>query len=135
MTPVRTTLTSAAALLFLACAPANAGLVVNGGFETGDFTGWTVSGASFDCGSPSGISTIGPHSGTYSACFGNPDGLTFISQTLTTTPGQEYAFTFWYAQQPPDQMVSNQVQLIWGTDTLARRVQCSRHTMGNSRGS
>jgi hypothetical protein len=124
MTPVRTALTSVAVLLFLACGAAHANLVVNGGFETGDFTGWAVSGAAFDCGNTiPGISSLGPHSGTYSACFGNPESMTYISQTLTTIPGQEYAFTFYYAQQPEDQTPSNQATVIWGAVALANDVQ------------
>ena len=110
---MRTTLTSVAVLLFLACGAAHAGLIVNGGFETGNFTGWTVTGAGFNCGSPSGISNNTPHSGTYSACFGNPSALTFISQALATTPGQQYAVTFWYAQQPSNQTPSNEVRVSW----------------------
>lgn len=100
-------------LLLLACGAANAGLVVNGGFETGDFTGWTVTGAPFNCGSPPGISTNGPHSGEYSACFGNPTDLTFISQALATAPGQEYEVSLWYAQQPPGYAPSNEAQIFW----------------------
>lgn len=106
-------------MLLLASVPAAAGLVGNGGFETGDFTDWTVSGAAFTCGSPTpGISTNGPHSGTYSACFGNPDSLTFISQVLATVPGQEYEVSFWYAQQPPADIRSNEAEVIWGGTTV-----------------
>ena len=47
-------------VFLIACGAASANLVVNGGFETGDFTGWTVTGAGFNCGSPSGISTVAP---------------------------------------------------------------------------
>jgi hypothetical protein len=108
-----------AVLLLLSPFPAAAGLIANGDFETGDFTGWTVSGAAFNCGNTiPGISTIGPYSGTYSACFGSPDGLTFISQVLTTAPGQEYEVSFWYAQQPPDYVPSNEVEIIWGGTTV-----------------
>lgn len=93
---------------------------MNGGFETGNWHGWTVSGGAFYCGNhPAGISTSAPHSGMYSACFGNPNTLTFISQTLATVPGQEYEISFWYAQQPPDQTVENEAQIIWGGSTLA----------------
>jgi len=100
-------------LLLLAAVPAQANLIANGGFETGDFTGWTVSGAAFNCGDVvSGISDIGPHSGNFSACFGNPTNLSFISQTVATVPGQEYEISFWYAQQPSDQVPSNLAEIL-----------------------
>ena len=113
---MRTTYIGCAVLLLLAPVLAAADLIGNGGFETGNFTGWTVSGAAFDCGT--GISTLGPHSGTYSACFGNPTSLTFISQVLATTPGQEYEVSFWYAQQPRGYTPSNEAEIIWGGTTV-----------------
>jgi hypothetical protein len=44
--------------------------------------------------------------------------LTYISQTITTTPGQEYELSFWYAQQPPDYTPSNEAEIIWNGNTL-----------------
>ena len=107
-------------LFVFSVSPAAAGLIANGGFETGDFTGWTVSGGAFDCGGATpGISSNDPHSGTYSACFGNPGTLTFISQTLATVPGQVYLVSFWYAQQPGNQAVANEARVLWGGATIA----------------
>jgi len=103
-------------LLLLAVSGASANLIVNGGFETGDFTGWTVTGGPPDCGTTAvdGISTNVPHSGTYAACFANPTNMTFISQTIATVPGQDYVFSMWYAQWPPNQTVNNAIEMIWG---------------------
>jgi hypothetical protein len=53
---------SAVVLLLLFISAANADLIVNGGFETGDFTGWTQSGWFID--------TTNPHSGVYDAATG-----------------------------------------------------------------
>jgi hypothetical protein len=81
-------------------------LVLNGGFETGDFTGWTLSGAntpaSVDNGSYGLFSEITPHSGNYDADF-ESDGnalYQYLSQTLPTTPGASYLLSFWFDNDP-----------------------------------
>jgi hypothetical protein len=69
-------------------------LVRNGGFETGDFTGWTRSG---DTSADSVIADTDPthvHSGTYSYRSG-PDNLVFLTQTLATVAGVSYNLDFW----------------------------------------
>lgn len=74
---------------------AKANLIVNGGFESGDFTGWTTGANSF----PQYIVTSPVHSGTYAAQIAgfssNPDTLT---QVVATTPGQLYDLSFWRFQ-------------------------------------
>src|SRR5437773_4432346 len=80
----------ACALFFVGAAgQAKADLVVNGGFETGDFTGWTVA-ASFtfvDPASPGvgGAGGFATHSGSFYAAMGSVGALGTISQTLSTT--------------------------------------------------
>jgi len=64
--------------------------VSNGGFETGDFTGWTQFGDT----SFSGVDTFAPQAGTYGAFFG-PSNAGGISQTLATTGGRSYLVEFW----------------------------------------
>jgi len=78
------------ALLFAGMA-AHADIVANGGFETGDFTGWTQFGDT----TFSGVDTFAPHSGTYAAFFGPVAAQGGISQTLTTQPGHFYSISFW----------------------------------------
>ena len=68
-------------------------LVVNGGFETGSFSGWTQSG---DLGFTS-VSTTDVHSGTFSAQLG-PLSEGFLDQTIATVVGQTYTVDFWLAQ-------------------------------------
>lgn len=85
--------------VFATTANAAVNLVVNGGFETGSFTGWTVTGTqNFS----SGVIAGDAHSGTYSAFFGPPNdsndpasGTLTQSIDLATTPGQTYEFSFW----------------------------------------
>ncbi|MGH7012405.1 MAG: PEP-CTERM sorting domain-containing protein, partial [Caulobacteraceae bacterium] len=72
-------------------ASAATNLVVNPGFETGDFTGWTVSGDGIS------IDSAFPNSGTYDAAFSatstDPDpGV--LSQTLPAILGQSYDLSF-----------------------------------------
>ena len=78
---------------------ANAGLI-NPGFETGDFTGWTGFGdtgftiiSSADCGHSFPTSCT-PHTGSFAAFFGNPS-LGGVTQSVATVPGASYVFDFW----------------------------------------
>ncbi len=94
--------TASLALLTLgaaALAPsAHAQLVANGGFEAGDFTGWTLAGnADFTSNSPNTFVFGAAHSGDYAAFFAPvaTDGI--LSQTVATTPGQAYIVSYWLA--------------------------------------
>ena len=69
-------------------------LVTNGGFESGDFTGWTVTHAA--TGSNIGVTNIAPHSGTFDAFFHSTSFGVFdsISQSIPTIPGALYEVRF-----------------------------------------
>jgi hypothetical protein len=100
--------------LFLAClvpAQARAGYVVNGGFETGDFTGWTRSGNLADTGVTTGIA----NSGSYAAFLGPAETLGFLSQQLATTVGTTYILNF-YLQS--DGLTPNEFQVTFGGMTF-----------------
>jgi len=80
-------------------------LVTNPGFETGDLTGWTLSGTDS---SPSGnevyygVDAGDAHTGNYGAYFGPVGGVLNLSQILATTPGASYDVSFWLAEAPSE---------------------------------
>ncbi|MGI8923547.1 MAG: PEP-CTERM sorting domain-containing protein [Fimbriimonadales bacterium] len=85
--------TSLAALAVLS-GVAHANLVVNGGFETGDFTSWGLDPAG--SGSLFGVAGGGGHSGEFFAYFG---AVEFehdeIFQSLATSAGISYDVSIW----------------------------------------
>jgi subtilase family serine protease len=91
-------------------------LVTNGGFETGDFTDWTLSPADtsytlvFEGFSYNGVN-VSPHSGMYMALLGTDGAQGGISQTLATTPGQTYVLSFWI--NGTDGYTPNQINANW----------------------
>ena len=99
---------AAFAVLFLA-ATANAGVITNGDFGTGDFSGWTVTPA----GAFAFVSEPG-YLGDYEAILGG-DGT--LSQTFATTALQPYFVEFFLAND--DFANSNSFSILWnGTPAL-----------------
>ncbi|HUC84231.1 MAG TPA: protease pro-enzyme activation domain-containing protein, partial [Candidatus Acidoferrales bacterium] len=76
-------------------------IVQNGGFETGDFSDWTLVGDTITVRSVCNIVATDAdypglvHSGTYGAFLGQSGYPATLSQALTTTPGQNYLVSFW----------------------------------------
>jgi hypothetical protein len=66
--------------------------VQNGGFETGDFTAWSLSGDPKNIGVDA--NTFYVHSGQFGAQFGSYNA-TYLSQTIPTSPGTSYVLSFW----------------------------------------
>jgi subtilase family serine protease len=101
-------------------------LVQNGGFESGDFTGWTLNGD----GTPYNFvtntftfengayrrETINRHSGTYFAALGEPSALAYLSQTVPTFSGQVYLLSLW--MDSPDGETQNEFNVSWNGNTL-----------------
>jgi PKD repeat protein len=75
---------------------ANAGLVQNGGFETGDFSGWNLGGDTSVTGLDDGsVIGIPPHSGVFDAFLGTSGARGYLSNTLATTAGKAYSLSLW----------------------------------------
>jgi hypothetical protein len=101
-------------------------LVQNGGFETGDFTGWTLVGDGtvwqwpfgttiYDAVESSSAYPAVVHSGTYGAFLGDIQ-LATLSQSLATIPGENYLLSFWLDN--PTSGSGQQFQVNWNGGNL-----------------
>jgi hypothetical protein len=91
--------------------------VLNGGFETGDFTNWTVVDPSGDTFVDNGSNTgLAPHSGTYFAALGPVGSVGYLSQSLTTAVGQSYLLSLWL--NSPDGDTPNEFIVNWNGSTI-----------------
>lgn len=104
---------------------ARVNLLQNGGFETGDFSDWTLVGTAPALAGPyntvqargTGYSVV--HSGSYGAFLGDIN-VASLSQIIPTIPGQYYVLSLWL-----DNLVNgtNQVfNVIWDTDRATNMV-------------
>ncbi len=103
-TPSVFTLATIALLAFTVRASAIpiSNIVKNGGFETGDFSNWHLSGNTGGTARTSaartsafGVDHDSAHTGNYGA-FASPNGsLGFLRQTLDTVAGATYQLSFW----------------------------------------
>ena len=104
-------------------------VVQNGGFETGNFTSWSLLAAltRVDNGSISGIA---PHSGTYFAALGSAGSVGYLSQTLATFTNQAYMLSLWLdgpdVSQVTDGLITNntpnEFSVSWNGSTLFDQV-------------
>lgn len=97
--------------------------MTNPGFETGDFTDWTVTDDPNPANSNIKVLTTDtantpprwkPHTGTYEAVFG--DGSSpgdTISQTISTVAGQSYIFSFYLRYYYPSPQSVNSFKADW----------------------
>jgi hypothetical protein len=89
-------------------------LVQNGGFETGDFSDWTLTGDNVDI-LVNGGGADGVHSGDYCAQLGSAGQVTYVSQTIPTVPGQKYSVSMWLES---DGLLPNEFTVSWGGTTV-----------------
>jgi len=84
-------------------------LIANGGFETGDFSGWTQSGNT----NSTSVTTNSAYksSGYYGAKCGPIGSLGFLSQDLNTLAGQTYLVSCWLNN--PSGGTPNEFQILW----------------------
>jgi hypothetical protein len=97
--------------------PAHADLVVNGGFETGDFTGWVglgnFSDVSVICPGPPFVPL--PPEGNCEGQFGPIGSDGTLAQGLNTVPGQTYAISFDFFS---DGQTPSDFSVTFGSDLL-----------------
>jgi Pro-kumamolisin, activation domain/Bacterial Ig-like domain (group 3) len=109
----------------------------NGGFETGDFTGWTLNGSgypynyvtnsiTYNIGTRRHATniTINPHSGTYFAALGEVGAQAYLSQTLPTVAGQKYLLSLW--MDSPDGETPNEFSVSWNGGTIFDQTNLSK---------
>jgi hypothetical protein len=112
------------ALLLVGAPPAAAApILLNGGFETGNFTGWDVK-------TPVSLLYVSgvPHSGLAAAAFGGdanggPGFGDVMSQTFATVPGASYRVDFWLQHDltvcdPRNSCLLNYFEMFWNGSPL-----------------
>jgi hypothetical protein len=82
--------------------------LVNGGFETGDFTGWSVDSVNNWA---TVINSGSQYAGNYETQLGTYGTSGTLSQAFTTTAGQSYVVSFWLANDSKD--TTNVFQALW----------------------
>jgi hypothetical protein len=89
------------------------GIVLNGGFELGSFTDWNQSGNLADTFVTTNSMYV--QSGNFGAQLGPSGSLGYLTQTLTTVPGENYLLSFWFNSQGGD---PNQFLVTWNGTML-----------------
>jgi hypothetical protein len=87
-------------------------MLSNGGFETGSLSPWIRTTPNGPCSGVSGaVSSLSPHTGTYSIADGSNGCADQISQQFTATIGEIYIVSFWLKSGTTGTVISAQVTL------------------------
>jgi hypothetical protein len=103
---------AACAMIGFAGSALSAELVTNGGFEAGDFSGWTQGGNT----ASTVVTPLAPHSGSFNASLGPFATAGTLSQDLNTVAGQQYMISFWLRNSFGD--VGNHFTAVFGGNQL-----------------
>ncbi|HEV2694633.1 MAG TPA: immunoglobulin domain-containing protein, partial [Verrucomicrobiae bacterium] len=107
-------------------------VVQNGGFETGDNTGWPFTGTSGDDGiaNSTAVAGMSPHTGSYYWVFGEVGALASISQNVPTVPGQLYLLSLWVDSVANPfsghKTTPNEFQILWNGSTVLDKVNLGK---------
>ncbi len=112
---------------------ASANLVLNGGFQTGDFTNWNI-----NVNDPNTFAIVQPADNGAPAGYSNEallstNGLGYnasLSQTIATTAGQSYIVSFWLAND--DFSKTSNFQALWSGSTAALTLMTSNGSLPNT---
>ena len=97
--------------------------IVNCGFETGDFTGWSGTMTTEPDPNVSGVDPTDPYTGTFEAYTGANGFSETLSQTITTIAGQDYAIKFALDNTGvPDSQFSDDFTATFGSGMLLNQV-------------
>jgi hypothetical protein len=122
-------------------------LVLDGGFEAGDFCYWVLSGTTsvgadsyyvdnfvdFTDDAPPEGTGYSAQAGEDFAALGQVAGLAYISQPLPTRAGQLYLLSFWFENPTGD--TPNQFEVQWNTNSPAANIifnQTNTGVIGNT---
>ena len=102
---------------------ANANVVTNGDFESGNINGWTLSpGGPYDfvcsTGQVAGAARCITHGGKYVMTFGMAGAQDVLSQTLATQASVDYQVSFWLANDNPLRGLTEEFHAMWNGNAL-----------------
>lgn len=96
------------------CDSISGNLVANCGFESGDFSHWTLSG------NPGFVLiTTDSNSGTYAASFGAIGSATILTQSISDTSGANYTLDYYLQNDSGPASGFNQFYAQWDGTTIA----------------